>query len=114
MIKNIKRNRKWVISTHHKFNLDFIGDVFKALEADSNPIPSVVQVTQVQDNDLIAFLLHRRKTEICITLLNNKTVIKFLRDTLILCGNLQRHNAASVISAALSWCASYWHPVSLL
>ena len=44
------------VCTYHELDLDFICDIFKALEADDNLVLSVVQIAQMEHNDLITFL----------------------------------------------------------
>lgn len=59
-IQAIQKNKEKKISkgflTYHKLNLDFIGNIFKAFEADRNLIFGVVQITQMEHDDLVTFL----------------------------------------------------------
>ena len=52
----LKRKCPAVFVTYHKVDLDVIGDVFKAFEADYNLVLCVVQVAQMEYNDLITSL----------------------------------------------------------
>ena len=53
----MKKNPACVfLITYHKLDLDFICDVFQALETDHNLVLGVVEITQMENNNLITFL----------------------------------------------------------
>lgn len=57
-------------STYHKCDLDSIRYVFETLEADFDPVLSVVQVTQMQHDDLITFLEELKKKNVFKTFIS--------------------------------------------